>query len=138
MRDTPLIVASGLFVNPENKILMALRHSTQVPPDRWETPGGKVEPGEGERDALVREMREELGVEVEVGQLISTATLDFDQRMHLILYHCRIVGDKEPQPLESQELRWVDAVHARKQMPCCPANYIFYPDIARFLGIKKG
>jgi 8-oxo-dGTP diphosphatase len=123
-----ITVVSALFLNDKMEMLMALRHPTQIPPNRWENPGGKVEEGETERDALVREMREELGVEVGVGRLVSTASYTWDARLHMLLYLCWIKSG-EPKPLESQELRWVNPVHARKQLACLPATYSWYPDI---------
>jgi len=127
-----IIVVSALILNDSMEMLMALRHSTQVPPNRWENPGGKVEPGETERDALMREMREELGVEVGVGRLISTSSFTWDDRLHMLLYHCWIING-EPKPLESQELCWVNPLQARKQLACLPATYVWYPDIVNFI-----
>lgn len=128
----PIIVVSALILNDNGEMLMALRHDTQIPPNRWENPGGKVEDGETERMALVREMQEEIGVQVRVGRLVSTASFIWDTRLHMLLYHCWIVKG-EPQPLESQELRWVQPIYARQKLPCLPATYVWYPDIMNFL-----
>lgn len=127
-----ITVVSALIFNDEGLMLMALRYPTQVPPSRWENPGGKVEEGETERDALVREMQEELGVEVGVGRLVSTASYTWDERFHMLLYRCWIKKG-EPKPLESQELRWVNPLQARKQLACLPATYVWYPDIVNAL-----
>ena len=50
-----------------DKILIAQRSASGRHPLKWEFPGGKLEPGESDRDALVRELREELGIEAELG-----------------------------------------------------------------------
>lgn len=132
----PIIVVCALILDRFGRMLMALRHSTQIPPNRWENPGGKVEKGETEREALVREMKEELGVTVQVGKLVSTASFTWDTRLHMLLYHCTII-EGEPQPLESQELKYVDPVYARRQLPCLPATYVWFPDTMDFIRTRS-
>jgi len=73
----------------------------------WEFPGGKVEPGESDADALVREGREELGVELEVGPLrFETRHAYADLTVDLRLHHARIVYG-HPRPLGAHALRSV-------------------------------
>ena len=62
MRDRKLVVA-GLILG-EGRVLITQRRADQALPLQWEFPGGKVEPGEAPVAALVRELREEIGVEV--------------------------------------------------------------------------
>ena len=72
----------------------------------WEFPGGKVAPGESHEQALRREMQEELGTDVEVGALVSTAAHGYDDRhVTLHFYACQL--DTTPQPMLGQEMRWV-------------------------------
>jgi 8-oxo-dGTP diphosphatase len=72
----------------------------------WEFPGGKVTEGEGDAEALRREMREELDADVEVGALVSSVTHAYpDRTVTLHFYRCRLAG--APRPLLGQEMRWV-------------------------------
>lgn len=72
----------------------------------WEFPGGKVDPGESHVAGLQREIREELGAEVEVCELIFETTHPYPERaVALYFYRCVLVG--APQPLLGQEIRWV-------------------------------
>jgi mutator protein MutT len=72
----------------------------------WEFPGGKIDPDESHTSALKREIREELGVDVDVRDLVYETTYAYpDRTVALYFYRCNLVGD--PQPLLGQELRWV-------------------------------
>jgi 8-oxo-dGTP diphosphatase len=74
---------------------------------RWELPGGKVEPGETDQQALVRECREELGVDIEVGARLGDELPVPGDRV-LRVYAARLVGGS-PAALEHTELRWLAA-----------------------------
>lgn len=77
--------------------------------DGWEFPGGKVEAGESPEEALRREIREELEVEVNVGDLIDTIEYDYPA-FHLSMkcYACTIAGGS-PHLLEHEAARWLSA-----------------------------
>ncbi len=76
--------------------------------DRWEFPGGKIEAGETPQEALVREIREELAVLVEVGDLIDTIEYDYPE-FHLSMdcFWCEI-REGELTLLEAEDSRWLD------------------------------
>ena len=87
----------------------------------WEFVGGKVEPGESKEEALVRECREELAIEVSVGEAVMDVVHAYpDITVHLTLFHATIASG-EPQKLEHNDLQWITP----KQIPdyaFCPAD----------------
>jgi len=90
----------------------------------WEFPGGKPEPGERLEDALVREIKEELGALVTVGERIERVDWQYpDKQVSLTFFRCVLSGD--PQPLEGQEMAWVPPSDlSRYQFPEADATLI--------------
>jgi 8-oxo-dGTP diphosphatase len=87
----------------------------------WEFPGGKVEPGEDDERALIRECKEELGVELQIGQrLWSTIHRYPDLTVELVLYAAKIEKG-EPQCLGAHELRYLTPQQMR-ELPFCEAD----------------
>ncbi|MBU4305583.1 MAG: (deoxy)nucleoside triphosphate pyrophosphohydrolase [Candidatus Omnitrophica bacterium] len=87
----------------------------------WEFPGGKVETGETPEQALQREMREELGVEVEVGAKVAGYDDESeDLRIHVDLYQCDIFAGV-PLPVECNDVRWV-SLEQMQALPLAPAD----------------
>ncbi len=97
----------------------------------WEFPGGKLDPSETHAEALRREIGEELGADVDVGELVLSTTHDYgDLAVALFFYRCRLVGT--PRPLLKQEMRWV----ARGELgllPFPPAD----TELIRLLGVRS-
>ena len=100
--------------------------------DGWEFPGGKVEAGESPEEALCREIREELEVEVNVGDLIDTIEYDYPA-FHLSMkcYACTIAGGS-PHLLEHEAARWLSADQL-DSVAWLPADITLIPKIARLL-----
>jgi 8-oxo-dGTP diphosphatase len=73
---------------------------------RWEFPGGKVEPGEGDGEALVREYQEELGVPIEVGPLLSSASFIHRGREYALHAYRVFLKERAFTMREHSEWRW--------------------------------
>lgn len=100
------LVVAGLIRDDRGRILLTKRRPDQALPNQWEFPGGKLEPGESPLAALHRELREEIGVAVEIGtvwEALFHAYPDFDLLM--LVYPCRII-EGEPLPLEVAAAEW--------------------------------
>lgn len=106
---TMLFVVSAALTNQVGEILLQRRPEGKQMAGLWEFPGGKVEADESPELALVRELREELGIFVDCSDLapITFASEPLqDRNLLLLLYRCtKWVG--EPAALDSPELRWL-------------------------------
>jgi len=101
------LVVAGLIIGDDGRVLITQRRADQALPLQWEFPGGKVEPGEAPTAALVRELREEIGVEVAVGRIwevLFHAYPDFD--LVMLVYACRVVSGA-PRAVEVADLAWL-------------------------------
>lgn len=95
-------------IQKNNKVLIDKRKAGGLLGGLWEFPGGKVEEGETHHEALIREIKEELGVDIQI-------TSDFGQYKHaythfkitVFVFRCEIVNGK-PVPIEADEIQWVD------------------------------
>ena len=100
------MVVGAAVVERSDKLLVTERLPGTHLAGHWEFPGGKMEEGEDHRRCLAREMREELGIEVEVGGELHTTSFDYPERtVELHFYRCTIVG--EPTQILGQRVRWV-------------------------------
>jgi 8-oxo-dGTP diphosphatase len=102
-----MIRVVAAVVQKNERYLITQRRPNAVLPLLWEFPGGKVEPGESDADALRREMLERLGADVEVGQLISFVSHPYEHyTVDLHLYECRLRADTlEPRAVNA--FQWV-------------------------------
>ncbi|MBM3269778.1 MAG: (deoxy)nucleoside triphosphate pyrophosphohydrolase [Candidatus Sericytochromatia bacterium] len=104
---TEPISVVGAVIRRGDAVLLAQRRSDQAEPLRWELPGGKCAPGEEPPAALVRELREELGIETEVGGLFQVVEHDYPDRCIYLMAFLTTIRAGEPRPLDCQAVRWV-------------------------------
>ncbi len=118
-----VLVAACALIDGEGRVLMAERPEGKELAGLWEFPGGKVEGGERPEEALVRELREELGIEVKPEALepFTFASHGYE-RFHLLmpLYLCRSwIGVAAP--MEGQRICW-SALSGLDSLPMPPAD----------------
>ncbi len=99
----------GAAIIEGGRVLACERSAPPGVAGRWEFPGGKVEPGEAETDALARECAEELGVRVAVGARVGRDVRMAHGRSVLRVYAARLLHGDQPKALEHAELRWLSA-----------------------------
>ena len=129
MRKKQMTVGLGILVNDANQILVSLRNDPKHPSThmKWEIPGGKVEFGESVEDAVVREMKEELGVHVTLfghAPIILSHVWHFPEvDLHVILVGllCKTTGKIKANNEEIADFMWVDAEEIKKHetLPTC-------------------
>ena len=129
-----VLVAAVALIDADGRVLLAKRPEGKSLAGLWEFPGGKVEPSERPEQALIRELKEELGIDVEASCLApltfaSHAYEDF----HLLmpLYVCRRWKGLV-QAMERQELKWVFAKDL-KNYPMPPADLPLIPHLIELL-----
>ena len=129
-----VMVAAVALIDTDGRVLLAQRPAHKELGGLWEFPGGKIQSGETPELALIRELKEELGIDVPVRCL---APLTFAshtyERFHLLmpLYICRN-WDGEPEPLEGQKLAWVRKNKLR-DYPMPPADEPLIPILQDWL-----
>ena len=102
----PHIRVVSAEIERDGRYLIAQRRPEATMPLLWEFPGGRVEPGERDEEALVREIRENLGVTIEVGELSLHVRHEYDRyTLDLLVY--RASTAEEPKPVGVHEVRWV-------------------------------
>jgi 8-oxo-dGTP diphosphatase len=94
------------LIERQDRLLAAKRASGQSMAGMWEFPGGKIRDGEKPEDAIVREIREELGCGIRPIRLLTAHTHDYpDLTVTLVPYLCVLI-DGEPRAIEHAQLRW--------------------------------
>ena len=100
-------VVGAIIENENNEILCALRSPRMALPNLWEFPGGKIEGSETLKDAIEREIKEELACEVEFIDIFNSNTYEYDKFIvNLITVKCRLVTGT-PTVSEHSKLIWL-------------------------------
>ena len=128
---TQIVVAAAVISG--SRLLVAQRVRPPELAGRWELPGGKVAPGEAERDALARELTEELGLklgDIAVGDRLG-ADIPLNGTTTLRAYRVRLIRG-EPHPHDHRALRWVTAEELH-DVDWVPADRGWLGDLTRAL-----
>ena len=124
-----LEVVAGLVRDGE-RFLVCQRPAHKARGLLWEFAGGKVEAGESGAQALKRELMEELGIDVEVGEKVTDVVYSYPElTVHLTLYSAEII-DGAPRRIEHNDLRWITLDEARDG-DFCPADRLFLAELRR-------
>lgn len=129
-RATPLIIVGAAIV-VDGRVLGCERADPPESAGKWEFPGGKVEAGESDLDALVRECEEELGVTIAVGERIGS-DVPLAHGWAMLRVWLATIARGEPKPLEHASIRWL-ARDELDSVPWLPADAPIVAELAQLL-----
>jgi len=105
----PVIDVAAALIFRNGRLLITQRHADAHLGGLWEFPGGKREPHETFEACLIRELREELGIEVAVGDLVESLTHAYPEKTVHLKFYCCQWRRHEPRPLGCPAFKWVTA-----------------------------
>lgn len=135
MKSTPLEIDEkkqfrvvAALIRKDGKVLLTQRWPGRHLGLTWEFPGGKVEEGEDDREALERELKEELGVTAKIGSCCFETRHGYGAReVHLLIFRCRLL-DGTPRALDVKAMEWADLeTLAERKFP--PADLLFVQEL---------
>jgi len=112
---TTLEVVAGALFDASGRVLIAQRPPGKMLAGRWEFPGGKLHDGEAAYDGLVRELREELGVEVQAAERLVRYQHEYPGRVVWLDMWVVSAWRGEPQGLDGQALKWVEVARLQDE-----------------------
>ena len=108
MDDKRIIEVVGAIIRDGDRYLVGQRAANKAQGGFWEFIGGKIEPGETPEQALARECREELALEIENEHIIDSVVHEYPEKtIRLTLILCSPKSGSVPKALEHQQIRWV-------------------------------
>lgn len=111
-KDVIRVVAA--VIERDGRYLITQRNSSAVLPLLWEFPGGRVEPDETEEQALQREIRGRIGVDIELQDKLGAHHHAYQHyEVHMTMFACSLPAGVEPQPVNVSDLRWVTSAELR-------------------------
>jgi molecular chaperone GrpE len=117
-----ILTVKGVVLRDDGKILLLKRSKKSLNPGKWDLPGGTLEKGETLEEALLREIEEETGLEVEVGEIIGTAEFNkesknFSEEKRGLRYLTYYSGDDEVELSEEhQDFKWLTVDEALEEL----------------------
>ncbi len=116
------------LIRKGNKVLLTQRWPGRHLGLTWEFPGGKVEEGENDMEALERELREELGVEAEIGSCCFETRHGYGSReVHLLIFRCKLT-EGTPRALDVKAMEWAD-IESLPERKFPPADLLFVQEL---------
>ena len=127
--DRPVVDVVGAVIRDGDRVLLAQRPEGKAQAGLWEFPGGKIEPGETPEEALARECREELALEIESPTVLRSVLHRYPEKtIRLILVACSVRPGSVPVPQEGQSVDWFHPSELDR-LPICPADRELLPVI---------
>lgn len=123
-------VVAAVIQNEEGKILIAQRNLKKAQGGLWEFPGGKIEPNETKEEAIVREIKEEMDIDIEAKKFIDQKVFNYPEKdINLIAIECKqLKGDIKLN--EHEDFKWVDK-NELKNFNFAPADEFIVQAILR-------
>jgi len=128
-------IGVAVITNQQGKVLIDRRKTEGEMGGLWEFPGGKIEANETIEACIRREIKEELGIEINVGDRLTSITHTYKTFKVTLYVHDCLHLSGEPQPLESTEINWVEPAQMNQyQFPQANQKII---NLLQQRGIKK-
>ncbi len=125
-----MIEVSAAIIKKDNNILIAQRGRKKSQGLKWEFPGGKLEPNESAEESLVREIKEELNIDIEVGEKFGESIFEYPSgRIKLIAFYAEWKSG-DLRLLEHEEVKWVKA-NELNAFEFAPADIPFVEKLGR-------